>query len=490
MEYRPLPLLDFIPALEPRWMAPRHLAPIAEAIDRADQGPVSMFATTPPRHGKTLLLQFAMVRTLLANPACRIAYCSYAANYANKRSREVRKLYLRAGGRVEKGASLVADWRTGVDEGGFWAAGVGGAFTGEGFDRIFCDDPIKGRAIAESGVERERLWEFFNDDLETRLAPGGSIFVVHTRWTTDDLGGRITSGHTSPVTGQLYEHIRLPAIRDDGTALWPEMFGVEALRRIEKSKGAYTWASLYMGTPFPRGGRVFGDVHFYGGENDPQLPAKLRIAIGIDLAYSAKTSSDYSTLIVLGIDDHVDPPKAYVLHVLREQEKAPIFAARVAVVQEGHPGVPATWYYAGVEKGIIDFVGDMGVDIDARVAAADKFIRSQPVAAAWNAGNVLVPRQSYAAPWVDDFVAELASFTGVKDRHDDQVDALAAAFDSGEQPNWVDAMEKMRARDTAEALTANAAGVCKCRPGLFTQTRWGAGLCDGCGYRVAKANVT
>jgi predicted phage terminase large subunit-like protein len=240
-----------------------------------------------------------------------------------------------------------------------------------------------------------------------------------------------------------------------------------------------------MGTPFPRGGRVFGDVHFYGGENDPQLPAKLRIAIGIDLAYSAKTSSDYSTLIVLGIDDHIDPPRAYVLHVLREQEKAPVFAARVAAVQEGHPGVPATWYYAGVEKGIIDFVGDMGVDIDARVAAADKFIRSQPVAAAWNAGNVLVPRQSYAAPWVDDFVAELASFTGVKDRHDDQVDALAAAFDSGEQPNWVDAMEKMRARETAEALTANASGVCKCRPGLFTVDPRHGG-CAGCGYPRAK----
>jgi predicted phage terminase large subunit-like protein len=66
------------------------------------------------------------------------------------------------------------------------------------------------------------------------------------------------------------------------------------------------------------------------------------------------------------------------------------------------------------------------VDVGAEKAEGDKFIRAQPVAAAWNAGKVLVPR---SAPWLEAFIAEVCGFTGIDDDHDDQVDALAAAFD-------------------------------------------------------------
>ena len=57
----------------------------------------------------------------------------------------------------------------------------------------------------------------------------------------------------------------------------------------------------------------------------------------------------------------------------------------------------------------------------------DKFTRAQPVAAAWNAGRILVPT---AAPWLKGFLAELERFTGVNDAEDDQVDALGYAWDA------------------------------------------------------------
>jgi predicted phage terminase large subunit-like protein len=47
------------------------------------------------------------------------------------------------------------------------------------------------------------------------------------------------------------------------------------------------------------------------------------------------------------------------------------------------------------------------------------------VAAAWNAANVSVPR---TGDWVDAFTSEVVAFTGINDRHDDQVDALSSAF--------------------------------------------------------------
>ena len=61
-----------------------------------------------------------------------------------------------------------------------------------------------------------------------------------------------------------------------------------------------------------------------------------------------------------------------------------------------------------------------------RPALGDKFARATPVAAAWNRGDILVRAD---AAWAESFCDELARFTGQNDPHDDQIDALAAAFD-------------------------------------------------------------
>jgi predicted phage terminase large subunit-like protein len=405
---------------------------------------VFVFGTTPPRHGKTELLKHGIVHRLLCDPTTRIGYASYSARMAHKRSREIRKLYIRAGGKVERTASSVADWRTGHADGGLWAAGVEGGWTGEGFDLMVADDPIKGRAEAESAVERERLWEFFKDDFESRCEPGGSILAIHTRWTVDDLGGRLLAGQGR----EPYENIHLPAIDDHGRALWPERWPIEVLRKIEKSKGPYTWASLYMGRPFSKGGRVFQEAdtvnHSFARFYDVR-PAKLRIALGVDLAYSKKTHADWSVIVVLGIDDASE--RIYVLDVIRIQVAAPTFSARLKLVQKDNPGVDARWYYAGAELGVADFIKTLDVDLETMPASVDKFVRAQPVAAAWNAGRIWLPRQ---AEWLEEFLRELGAFTGVVDLTDDQVDAFAAAFDSSEQPSWVVAMQKWRKAQGAD----------------------------------------
>lgn len=439
--FEPLPLLEFIPALSPKWSSPTHLAPILDAFERARKTPVFVFATTPPRHGKTESVKHAVVQRLLDDPSTRVAYCSYSDRAARKRSREIRKLYIRAGGKVDPRASSLSDWRTGHGEGGVWAAGVGGSWTGEGFDLIVVDDPIKGRKQAESAQERETLWDFFKDDLETRLEPGGSVIVIHTRWHVDDLGGRLIAGHgVNP-----YEHLRLPAVNDNGEALWPERWPIEVLRKLEKAKGTYTWESLYMGRPYSRGGRVFdASMDFVREHSYVVRPAKLRFTMGTDLAYSRKTSADWSVIVVLGIDDAAN--RVYMLDVIRKQEAAPAFASRMKQEQAKYPGVSARWYYAGAELGIADFVRTLDVELEPIAAAVDKGIRALPVQAAWAAGRIWVPKQ---AEWLDDFLSELGAFTGVADLNDDQVDAFAAAFDSGEQPDWVQSMNSLARRGGA-----------------------------------------
>ncbi len=48
------PLLDFIPAISPRFMRPRHLAPIAEQFEQIGKKALRLVAHAPPRHSKPL----------------------------------------------------------------------------------------------------------------------------------------------------------------------------------------------------------------------------------------------------------------------------------------------------------------------------------------------------------------------------------------------------------------------------------------------------
>lgn len=437
--YEPIPLLDFVPALSPRLGRPEHLAPIADLFERARREErVEAFGTTPPQHGKTELIKHAIVHRLLDDPTIRVGYGSYAGRRAHKISREIRRLFQRAGGQVDAKAGAAADWRTGHENGGVWAAGVDGSWTGEGFDLVVIDDPIKGRKEAESALERQNLWDWFKDDLTTRVQPGGATICIHTRWHVEDLGGRL-------VNEEGFEHVRLPAIDAHGRPLWPWRYSLEELRRREAKLGPYAWESLYMGRPFSRGGQVFDTTEEWVRAHTYDVrPARLRVGIGTDLAYSKKTSADWSVIVILGIDDVSE--RIYVLGVIRRQMKAPAFAELLKSTLADYPGVSARWYYAGAELGIADFIQKLDADLEALPAAADKFIRAQPSAAAWNgvpeksiAGRVFLPR---SAPWLDDFLTELGAFTGVADLSDDQVDAFAAAFDSLDQPSWVQEMNR------------------------------------------------
>lgn len=276
------------------------------------------------------------------------------------------------------------------------------------------DDPVKDRADAESAVMRERTWDWFNDVAYTRLEPNASAIVVHTRWHPDDLIGRLTDGRTE----EKWDTCKLPAIDDEGRALWADRFTVAQLLKIKGQVGEYTWWSLYQGSPRPRGGSVFNGAWFF----EKICTEGYQVAIGIDLSYSAKTKNDYSVAVVLLRCGDL----YFVADVLRLQVTSPLFAARLALLREQWGGAPIIWYTGGTEKGVADLITAQGLSIDARPATNDKFVRAQPVAAAWNAGKVLLPKE---APWRAEFAREIADFTGVKDPHDDQVDALAVAYD-------------------------------------------------------------
>lgn len=436
------PLVEIIPSLastREAYTSPRHLEPLPALLDEAFDKPVFVLVSVPPRHGKTETILAGIAKGLARKPTARVAYATYGFQVARLKSRRCKEFFGRLGGTYSEDVGQASHWETSAG-GGLLATGTGGPLTSLGFDVLVVDDPTKNRADAESKVIRDRTFSWLTSTAMTRVEPGGSVIVCHTRWHEDDTIGRLRKIRDAAGDADWIE-INLPAITEDGAARWPERWPLALLEKRRRTIGEYDWASLFMGAPRPRGTALFRGTYFY--EKRPE--GRLRIAIGLDLAYSERTQSDYSIAVVLAKCDDV----YYVLDVFRDQVPAPKFLAQLQTIRRKYAGAPMRWYAYGTEKGSADFFIAAGLPLDVHSTSGDKFIRAQGVSAQWNEGNVRLPRRRAELPdvdsleeadaiddegvspaWVEPFANEVCDFSGVSDDHDDQVDALAAAFDA------------------------------------------------------------
>ncbi|MCK6552644.1 hypothetical protein L6R52_42870 [Myxococcota bacterium] len=438
IERRRAPLAEVIPRLSPRFVAPYHLAPLLDALELARTQRVRRVVSLPPRHAKTETILHWIASYLRRHPDRTVAYVSYAADLAHSKSRRARQLAEANGVPLDPTQAAAHEWRS-LAGGGMLATGIGGPLTGKGCHVLVIDDPIKNRVEAESALARKRAWEWLTDVGLTRLEPDGSAFIVQTRWHPDDPAGRAIDGYEKT---ERWPCLVMPAIDDEGHALWPERFSVEQLSEIRAAVGEYTWASLFQGRPRPRGGAVFGAPTF--ATTDP--PTGLRIVYGIDLAFTAKTSADWSVAAKLGGEGYGLSMRVWWLDLVRAQERPSAFLGRLKAARAATPGAKLVMKTGGQERGVTELMDALGgVFISSEPAVGDKFVRAQPFAAAWNSGQILLPAN--APPWVADVVGELGSFTGINDDCDDIVDAAANGFDElsgGAASRLTVAMEQFR----------------------------------------------
>lgn len=417
---RDVPLLDAVPILCPGYERPDHLAPLADCYERAflaAQGlgpPVFALVSAPSQVGKTTLGQVAAAWWLAQRPQDWLSLLMYGQDIASAKSKDVRTMVGELGVDPRDDTTAADRWATAAG-GGFLARGLAGGLPGHsGLAILDVDDPYRRRAQAESAAEREAIHADVRASVFTRRHPRTSVIIKHTRYTPDDLIGEMEREHP-----EMFEVHRVPAVDDSGAPI-VSMGGrtAEFWAQQRELLGEYDWWSLMMGRPRPRGGALFKGVTFYDA-----LPSSLRVAIGVDFAYSSKSRADFSVAVVLG---RGDDGRLYVLRVVRRQCEAREWAAELRSLRADFPGAPMSAYVAGPEHGVVDLMREHGVHIEAKPATEDKHSRAQPTVADWNRGAIVVPRD---APWVDPFTAVVLNFTGVRDRRDDDVDALVSARD-------------------------------------------------------------
>lgn len=252
-------------------------------------------------------------------------------------------------------------------------------------------------------------------------------FVVHnTRWTPNDLIGRLSKFPDWTV-------LNLPAIAEEadpigrasGEALWPEMYPREKLDAIRSGPlGEWGFGALYQGRPTPRGHRVFGEPHYYD-----RVPEGCRYVVSCDPAATASTRADFSVVLVLAVKGHGEDAVGYVVDVIRFQREVPDLPPVLRTLSLKHGRARVVVEAVGGFKAVPQLLRrlDSRLEVGEAPVLGDKFTRAQPAAYAWGKGRLLVPK---AAPWLEDFLEEVRLFTGVADPHDDQVDALSHGWNT------------------------------------------------------------
>src|ERR1700730_5263052 len=160
--------------------APHHRL-LIDRLERVARGEIKRLAVFMPPGSAN-----APTRSILA--------ASHTTDLAEKWGRRVRNLI--AGHSATLGLRLSDDshaaGRWELDNGGeYYAAGVGTAIIGFRAHGALIDDPIRSREDADSQHVRDKIWDWYKSDLLTRLAPGGWVILIQTRWHEDDLAGRI-----------------------------------------------------------------------------------------------------------------------------------------------------------------------------------------------------------------------------------------------------------------------------------------------------------
>lgn len=461
----------FIRRVSPRHLPPRHIKPLIDVWERTRHERVFACIELPPRHAKTTTGLHGLAWRMLRDPCVKNAFATFGDDFAATRSRICRSLYRSGGGKISRDQANLHEWST-EQGGGLSAHGYRGEWTGKGIDGVaLIDDPFKDRAAAESRVTREAVWDWFTDVFWTRLEPGNSVLVQHTRWHDDDLIGRLLQGK---FAGYHFERIHLPAVCEDeddilgreiGEALWPERYPIEELRRIEESIGPYGWASLFQQRPRPKGADVFVDPARFSLRD--WRPDGHRILLCCDPAATDDTRADFSAAFVLAAKGWGADMQLWILHGWRDQVTVPAVARKLLELSLRFWRAPVVVEAVQGFKAVPQILKEIEPRLNIREAkmGGDKFIRAQAVAAAWNSGRVYVPidagiglewvasesrfdlppdisrdRNGQPLPrklrpgvalgvsWADELITEALKFTGVGDVEDDQVDALAHGF--------------------------------------------------------------
>lgn len=293
---------------------------ILESMDRTTRRRYGrLLMMMPPGAAKTTYASIVFPAYYLGrNRSQRIALGSYGKELAIKMGRKTKSVILQPRYKALFNKTLSTDSRaanffTLSDGSEYMADSLSGAFPGNRFDGLIADDPIKGRAQANSEVERGGTWDEFTDNFMSRVVPGGWLVVIMTHWDEEDPAGHILPDGWAGDSGMFkgrhdgldWEVLCLqarcetttdPLKRRIGEYLWPQWFDRTHWSQFEND--ARGWNSLYQQRPRPIEGAFFHSEDMLVDGKPIAIPQKVDYVFGI-IDSAVKTGKTHDGLAVM-----------------------------------------------------------------------------------------------------------------------------------------------------------------------------------------------
>ena len=460
------------------FQAPKHIRYIADTVtvtvSRKSEKHKLLIITAPPRHGKSELIPVHAPAFLLGHfPRFKIIIATYAASLAHRHSAKARDLCNFWGKPlwgIQPSETCSARDLWGTSEGGeVKAVGLEGGLTGFGADVLIIDDYHASRKEAESQLQRNNVWEWWQSVASTRLHPSATVIIFATRWHEDDLIGRLLKEAEAQKEGFPFEmeYINLPAIaekddligRVEGEALWPWWFNVAQLSDIQKTVGSYEWSALYQGRPANRGGTLFKREYFryfdfdYTNKTyrcwrpnvkDPIIVRgeDLTCHVYCDPALEIKTINDPSAAAAWAYSRKhkiwllLDRMNSRIEHTqILSALKSFAFKNKCAIigVENEKLGKVLVKQSAGNDE-----IGGRKIPfVEVPTGGLDKYARATPMAGYIENERVFFPK---SAPWLAEYENSLVQFPLGK--HDEDVDITSMAERMEERRNIMDVFRR------------------------------------------------
>ena len=433
--------LDYIHYIWPEFIQGNHHKIFADKLTQIAKGEIKrLIINMPPRHTKS---EFASVYfpswVMGLKPNMKIMQTTHTSELSVRFGRKVRNLmdseeYKAIFPRVTLSADSKSAGRWETNRGGeYFAAGLGGAITGRGADLLIIDDPHSEQdALSPSALDS--AYEWYTSGPRQRLQPGGSIVIVMTRWSTNDLTAQFLKRQTEAHADQ-WDIVELPAIfEDSGNPLWPEYWKLEELEAVKASLPVTKWNAQYMQNPTSEEGAIIKRDWWQPWEKD-KIPPVEYIIQSYDTAFSKKETADFSAITTWGIfRPSEDSGDAIILLDAKRgrwdfpelkavaNEEYKYWEPEMVLVESQASGTPLTHELRNMGIPVVNYRPSRG---------NDKVTRVHAVSPVFESGMVWAPQKKFA----EEVIEECAAFPFGE--HDDYVDSMTQAILRFRQGNFV-----------------------------------------------------
>ena len=453
-----------------RWRNPRfvpgrfhkQLGAICDSLTASalDGGGAWVTLNAPPRHGKTELVGRCMgARAMSLRPGFSVLYATSTATRAEEVSARARHAVEQAqpnAPHLARGRTwTVCEWET-EGQNAWVGVGVGNPTGGIGANLVVLDDITGSRERARSRAFQSRSREWIEEDVMTRLLPGGTLVVMETRRGEDDACGWLQQTYGARFGVHVWRCMAEPGDTDGrapGEFLWPERYGPEwfAQASMLHSQGdddeddltpaGRIWSSLYQQRPTAAEGTVLKRawftesdepkrVVFYDDPPDTIAASASDIVISIDCAGKEGAKNDWTVMQVWARVGTL----FYLLDELREKIDITVKVPRAVALIKRWPRASGFLIEdASDGTSLIRFLRQAGYTaVEFSPHGRDKEQRANRFIMAAESNRLRLPRPTSRNRWVEDVIDEWVTFgggSGAAGSPDDRLDAAAQCID-------------------------------------------------------------